>query len=102
MVKRAEDELDARPVGRRLRLTRRALGLTQAEFANPVGIATNTYGQYETGARLISPLRAVELCERYSLTLDWVYRGDPGNLPYKLGAAIRSLMELEKPEKSGH
>lgn len=96
MARRAEDELDAVPVGRRLRLTREALRLTQREFAGAAEIATNTYGQYETGARLISPKRAVELCDRWGLTLDWIYRGDPGDLPYKSAAAINALADLDK------
>lgn len=72
-----------------------ALRLNQREFASRAGIATNTYGQYETGTRLISPKRAVDLCEQYGLTLDWIYRGDPGNLPYRLAAAIKALSELD-------
>lgn len=94
MAKKAENELDPVPVGRRLRLTREALRLTQAEFAGRAGIAGNTYGQYETGARLISPKRAIELCEAHGLTLDWIYRGEPGDLPYKLASAIKALRDL--------
>jgi transcriptional regulator with XRE-family HTH domain len=94
MVRRAEEELDPRPVGRRLRLTREVLRLTQREFAGPAGIATNTYGQYETGTRLISPRRAIDLCDLHSLTLDWIYRGDPGNLPFKLATAIKALADI--------
>lgn len=95
MARRAEDELEPGPVGRRLRLTRETLRVTQREFANGAGIAKNTYGQYETGARLISPKRAIELSDRWGLTLDWIYRGDPGNLPYKLAAAINALADLD-------
>jgi transcriptional regulator with XRE-family HTH domain len=95
MVRRAEDELDPIPVGRRLRLTREALRLTQREFASKAGIATNTYGQYETGTRLISPKRAIDLCDSYGLTLDWIYRGEPGDLPYKLANAIKALADLD-------
>jgi transcriptional regulator with XRE-family HTH domain len=96
MPRRAEDELDAKPVGRRLRLTREALRLTQREFAQRCGMATNTYGQYETGARLISPKRAIDLCDAYALTLDWIYRGELGDMPYKLANAIRALADLER------
>jgi len=96
MVRRAEDELDAKPVGRRLRITREALRLTQREFAARAAIATNTYGQYETGARLISPGRAVDLCNAHQLTLDWIYRGEAGDLPYKLAAAIKALSDLDQ------
>lgn len=94
MVRRAEDELDPKPVGRRLRLTREALRFTQKEFAARAAIEANTYGQYETGARLISPARAIALCDKHGLTLDWIYRGEPGNLPYNLAEAVRALTEL--------
>ena len=95
MVRRAEDELDPRPVGRRLRLTREALRLTQREIASRAGMATNTYGQYETGTRLISPKRAIDLCDQFGLTLDWIYRGNPGDLPYKLASAIKAMADLD-------
>lgn len=94
MVRRAEEELDPKPVGQRLKLTRIALRLTQREFAERASIATNTYGQYEQGARLISPKKAVDLCDAHNLTLDWIYRGEPGNLPYKLADAIKALRAL--------
>jgi transcriptional regulator with XRE-family HTH domain len=35
-------------IGERLRLTRQALGMTQAAFAKHVGIARNTFNQYES------------------------------------------------------
>jgi len=88
------DDMDAGPVGKRLRLTREALRLGQREFAARIGLAPNTYNQYEHGTRLIPPGRATQLCDEYHLTLDWIYRGDPGNLPYKLAAAIKAMQEL--------
>ena len=94
MPRRAEDELDPKPVGRRLRLTRDALRLTQKEFASRADIETNTYGQWETGERLISPARAIELCMAHGLTLDWIYRGEPGDLPHKLATAVAALNAL--------
>lgn len=96
MVRRAENELDPRPVGQRLRLTREALRLTQRDFALGAEIQPTTYGQYETGARLISPARAIELCQTYQLTLDWIYMGELAGLPYRLAAAIKALQELER------
>lgn len=86
-----------RGVGQRLRLTREALRLGQAEFAARANMAPNTYNQFEQGTRLISPQKAAVLCDVYSLTLDWLYRGDPGNLPYKLAAASKALEEMSKP-----
>ena len=87
-------DLDPRLIGSRLRLARDALRLGQNEFAEQAGIARNTYNQYERGVRLIPPAPAVALCKCYHLTMDWIYRGQPDGLPYKLGAAISALKTL--------
>lgn len=78
-------------IAHRLRITREALGFTQLEFAGRAGIAGNTYNQYEKGKKLPSIKNAVALCEAHSLTLDWIFRNDPGNLPYRLADAIKAI-----------
>ena len=64
-------------VGARLALTRSALGMTQGVFAEAAGIAPNTYNQYEKGERLPLVDNALKICERFELTLDWIYRATP-------------------------
>jgi transcriptional regulator with XRE-family HTH domain len=76
-------------VARRLRRTREAIGLDQQQFGTRAGMSQSQYNQYETGKRLITLASAMKLCEEYGLTLDWVYRGDPSGLPYRLATAIR-------------
>lgn len=78
-------------VGERLRLSRQALGLSQVEFAQRAGIAANTYNQYERGKKLPSFVNANALCDAHGLTLDWLFRDDPGNLSYKLASAIAAI-----------
>jgi transcriptional regulator with XRE-family HTH domain len=78
-------------IGERLRLTRQALGMTQAAFAKHVGIARNTFNQYETGVNQLSIENAHALCDAYKLTFDWLYRGDVGQLPHTLATAIEAL-----------
>jgi transcriptional regulator with XRE-family HTH domain len=69
------------PVARRLREVRDALGLSQEEFARGAGIEPNTYNPWETGERPL-PLRgAMLLANRYGLSLDWLYLGDPTRKP---------------------
>lgn len=85
------DLMDA--VGDRLRLSRQALGLSQVEFSQRAGIAANTYNQYERGKKLPSINNAVAICDAHGLTLDWLFRDDPGNLPYKLASAIQALKD---------
>jgi transcriptional regulator with XRE-family HTH domain len=78
-------------IAARLRLTRRVIGLGQYEFANRANIAGNTYNQYEQGKKRPTIENAMALCHEYGLTLDWIYAGDPGNLPYTLAKAIEAL-----------
>lgn len=81
-------------VAGRLRVTREALRLSQQEFAARAGMAANTYNQFEHGKRLLPVTKGIALCDAHGLTLDWVYRDDPSNLPYKLAAAIKALREI--------
>lgn len=82
----APTSLDA--IAYRLRITREALGLNQTQFCGMAGIARNTYNQWEQGKGRPELDKALALCEAHSLTLDWVYRGVIGGLPYELASRI--------------
>lgn len=88
---RKSDGKKVTAVAERLVLTRQALGLSQLEFARSAHLAPNTYNQYETGRNRPNLESAIALCDAYSLTLDWIYRGDASGLPYRLAEAIKSL-----------
>ena len=81
----------AADVGRRLSLVRRALGLNQQEFGARAGLSQPQYNQFETGKRRLTIEAALQLCHVYALTLDYLYRGDPSGLPYKLANAINEI-----------
>jgi len=83
-------------VARRMRQTRRALGLTQAEIAEQCQIGRTAYNQYETGTRMLTLTAALHLCEVYGLTLDWFYRGDPSGLPHRVFERIRADRSANK------
>ncbi len=87
----AQAETALAQIARRLELARRAHGLSQTEFAAGAGIKQNAYNQYEQGRKRPNVDNAMALCDAYGLTLDWIYRGDPSSLPYKLANAIRDL-----------
>lgn len=81
-------------IAARLRATRRALAAeNQQEFGDRAGISQSNYSQYENGHKRPSVDAAIALCDTYNLTLDWIYRGDPSGLPYKLAAAIQAQTE---------
>jgi len=79
----------ATDVARRLTSARLALGLDQQQFGTRAGLSQPQYNQFDKGKRLLTLAAAMKLCDAYNLTLDWLYRGDPSNLPYKLATSIR-------------
>jgi transcriptional regulator with XRE-family HTH domain len=74
----------AEQIGKRLKATRRALNLTQAELCRSSGVQPSTYNQYERGINVISLSQALRLCDAFAVTLDWIYRGDPTSLPARV------------------
>jgi len=76
-------------VARRLALTRSAMGVDQQDFGTEAGLSQPQYNQFETGKRRLTLDAALALCMHYNLTLDWLYRGDPSGLPYRLAEAIK-------------
>lgn len=89
-------------VGRRLGRSRRALGLDQEEFAGGAGLTQPRYNPYETGKRPLTLNAAMLLCERYQLTLDWLFRGDPSGLPYRLHDRIKQIAQDERASAKPH
>jgi transcriptional regulator with XRE-family HTH domain len=55
-----------------------------------INVQSNTYSQWESGARLLDVFAAIRMAERFGLTLDWLFRGDASALPH--GIAIKVLM----------
>lgn len=80
-------------IGERLRFTREALGLQQNEFCERAGISATAYNGYEKGKRRPSIELGIALCEAWTLTLDWIYRGDNSGLKYDLADAIKALRQ---------
>lgn len=88
----------AADTARRLRQTRSALRIEdQREFGEAAGLEQSLYNRFETGKRLLTLQAAMKLCDRYSLTLDWLYRGEPSGLPYRLWDDIRAVRKANKP-----
>lgn len=89
----------AADVGRRLRLTREALGYSkrqQNDFAAESGLSQSHYNKFDTGERQLTLPVALKLCHRWGLTLDWLYRGDPSGLPYALHNKIKALRSEQR------
>lgn len=79
-------------VAKRLRATREALGLTQAEFCRRCAISPSAYSNWETMQSHRPDLEsALHLKAAFRLTLDWIYCGDPSGLPRTLIAKLVKL-----------
>ena len=59
----------------RIKKLRKALGLTQQEFAEKIGVKRNTVAQYEIGRN--EPIDAVFalICKTYNVNEDWLRSG---------------------------
>jgi len=68
----------------RLVLLRQWQADSAAEFCRKTGISTSAWNNYETGDRRINLDTAIVLCERFGVTLDWIYRGRIAGLPHEL------------------
>lgn len=76
-------------IAERLKTTREALGLNAAELCKRLDIKPNRWSQYESGERQITLEVAMAMCDEFGLTLDWIYRGNPSQLPHDLRIRMR-------------
>lgn len=91
-------EISNEAIGLRLRIARIALrsDLSQAQFADWLGIATTTWNGFEKGARRIPVEDAAKLAQKTGVTLDWIYRGMDAYLPSTIRAAIEDATTIVK------
>ena len=73
----------------RLKMTREALELTAAEVCRRINCKPNRWSQYEAGERKITLEVANALCDEFGLSLDWIYRANPAQLPHQLRIKMR-------------
>lgn len=86
------------PVARRLWWSRVALGFRdQQNFAAAVGIARNTYNEYETARRPLSLESARRLQRQYGLPVEWLYDGVPNRLPHGFVVKLAALGAFDSP-----
>lgn len=60
----------------RLRKAREHVSLTQAAFAEKVGVSTVTYSRYESGARSVPDEVIERAAEATDIPLEWFYQDD--------------------------
>ncbi len=80
-------------IGQRLSHLRHALELNQRQLAERLGISGPRWANYELGTSRITVEMALRLVERWGVSLDWIYYGNPAAMPEgllrKIDAAAR-------------
>lgn len=79
----------AKSLANRLESTREALGISAADLCKRIKIKPNRWSQYESGERRITLEVANRLCDEFDLSLDWIYRANPAQLPHALRLKMR-------------
>lgn len=90
-MKRPAEPTGIKDVAARLRMTRKALKLTQARLCSITGISKAAWNNAETGDARIGVDNAIQLCQVTGATLDWIFRGIRAGLPTELQEAISKL-----------
>lgn len=87
------DPTSKRAIAERMRLTRRALGMTTTQMCKLLGSSSggSLWSNYEVGRRVIPPKHLLILFRKRGITADWVYLGDDSRLPEDIRLIIAEL-----------
>jgi transcriptional regulator with XRE-family HTH domain len=81
-------------MGRRLMAIRVASGLTQADFADKLGLSLRAYANYERGERKMPTALFKALCETFRIDPLWQLTGT-GEDPVRIGQRVLDLDLME-------
>lgn len=84
---------------RRCIALRTLFATSQAEFCRAVGIAQNTWNQYEHGRRPSLDM-ALQLRTHTGVSLDWLYLGDNSGLGTRLTLDLARLLADQPPPRA--
>ncbi len=60
----------------RIKKIRKALDLTQQEFADRIGVKRNTVGQWECGINPLTDQTISSICREFNVNEDWLRTGE--------------------------
>ena len=84
-------------IGKRLEALRLALGKIAAEVCRDTDFAPHAWSQWENGKVRLSLDSALVLCERYDVTLDYIFRGSFAGLPLDLAEKVKKKLIAPVP-----
>jgi transcriptional regulator with XRE-family HTH domain len=78
----------------RMKLLRLTTGLSAADFARKTDMTRAMWHNIETGFSRVGIDAAMKLCDKYHITLDWIYRGrHDARLPHGLAKRLQEVAE---------
>lgn len=87
----------------RLRIARKALDKTQADFAEKLNVGDTAISNYESNGRGFTPYAAYRLKDAFGIPLEWLYAGDEGalsgNFAKKVAEAEADLKAIETQKR---
>jgi transcriptional regulator with XRE-family HTH domain len=96
MNKARKDPKSVPEIAARVKLLRRALGLSQADMSKAAGVTERAWSNYETAYGRISLDTAFGLVRAFNVTLDWIYLGNAAMMPHHL---MQKIAEVEAAEE---
>ena len=101
------DKYPHHEIGRRLEAIRKSTGLNIKDYVALLDLAYTRYINWETGARRMKPEEAVLFCDKFAVSLDFIYRGKLDALPANILKELSSMprdsdqsMSNDMPEAS--
>lgn len=88
-------------MGDRLKQLRKALNLTQQEFADRIGVKRNSFANYETGRNTPIDAIIVSICREFNVNEEWLRTGEGEMfLPVEQDTDIEKLARLLAREEN--
>lgn len=75
MLRPMSNSLHRRQTGARLGIAIQAIGKSQADICRAMGVSPSKLGNWLRGDYYPDPYFVSRFCDRFSVTTDWIYRG---------------------------
>lgn len=94
----AHRDVDPKEIGRRVRIARETLGLTQEEAAAALGVKRTTVTQMELGNRNITATELVQMAKLFRRSVEWLV-GQEEEAQVAASALFRATRSLSDHDK---